>query len=524
MEKIDVLRRIVSLLLILTLITSAFVNLPLSVSAENEGLQGGQSNIVNGSFEYPNLKDADTANKGWANIKYGGTAYDTSQLSWKTTANDENIEYVWLTNNNTTSPHMVPTTVTEIKNGVGASDGMKFSEIIADSPNSSIFQSLELTADRSYDFTIHHRGRKGEDTAALFLTKDTEIDYTQPDKGKEDHFALIIDWLKEPTQSVTIPAVNKMVHYTVYTTELLENSVFKESSTGSCFSFEKTSEHTVKFEVWFMTSPTKDWGEHTDKFVPDSDGKYLFVLSPVISKGNSNNSNSGNLVDNLSFSYSGGTNMLKSPGFESYNFTSTYFQAYAANYAKPTANIGWSSTSSDHKVELGNLAAGDAYGLDGLTIEIKKYNAPSIRDGEQFAELNADEESSLYQIVNTDPGKMYKWSLSHRGRDAIDTMALIIGPAQFDNNGNSISPKKTSATARDQLMQIIDWLYSQTGMPLNLPTDGGCSDKIKVYTPKFNSNGGWTTDSNVFSFYKDSTHTEEWSVWVIASKNDKWYD
>ena len=56
MEKTDVLRRIVSLLLILTLITSAFVNLPLSVSAEGEGLQGGQSNIVNGSFEYPALR------------------------------------------------------------------------------------------------------------------------------------------------------------------------------------------------------------------------------------------------------------------------------------------------------------------------------------------------------------------------------------------------------------------------------------------------------------------------------------
>ena len=134
-----------------------------------------------------------------------------------------------------------------------------------------------------------------------------------------------------------------------------------------------------------MTSPTKDWGEHTDKFVPDSDGKYLFVLSHVISKGNANNANSGNLVDNLSFSYSGGANMLKNPGFESYNFTPTYYQASAANHATPTANIGWSSTSSDHKVELGNLAAGDAYGLDGLTIETTKYNTPSVIEAEHFA-------------------------------------------------------------------------------------------------------------------------------------------
>lgn len=502
--------RHISIVLMFCLLLSC-VAIPVS---SEETIVVGQSTIQNGSFEYPNLKDADTAKKGWANIKYGDTAYDASQLSWKTTANDENIEYGWLTNNNTTSPHMVPTTVTEIKNGVGASDGMKFSEIIADSANSSIFQSLELTADRSYDFTIHHRGRKGEDTAALFLTKDTEIDYTQPNKGK-DHFALIIEWMKTQTQSVTIPAVNKMVHYTVYTTELLKNSVFKESSTGSCFSFEKTSEHTVKFEVWFMTSPTKEWGKHTDKFVPDSDGKYLFVLSPVISKGNTNNSNSGNLVDNLSFSYSGGANMLKNPGFESYNFTSTYYQASAANHATPTANIGWSSTSSDHKVELGNLEAGDVYGLDGLTVEIKKYNEPSIREGKQFVELNANEESSLYQIVDTDPGKMYRWRLSHRGRSGKDTMALIIGPNQ-DN-----APKKTPSAARDQLMQMVDWLYSQTDVALDIP-ETGCSNEIKLYTSEFDSAGGFY--GNSISWRSDQNHTEEWSIWIISSLNDNWHD
>ena len=502
--------RHISIVLMFCLLLSC-VAIPVS---SEETIVVGQSTIQNGSFEYPNLKGADTSNKGWANIKYGDTAYETSQLSWKTTANDENIEYGWLTNNNTTSPHMVPTTVTEIKNGVGASDGMKFSELIANSPNSSIFQSLELTADRSYDFTIHHRGRKGEDTTALFLTKDTEIDYTQPDKGK-DHFALIIEWMKTQTQSVTIPAVNKMAHYTVYTTELLENSVFEESSTGSCFSFKRTDDHTVKFEVWFMTSPTKDWGEHTDKFVPDSDGKYLFVLSPVISKGNANNSNSGNLVDNLSFSYSGGANMLKNPGFESYNFTSTYYQASAANHATPTANIGWSSTSSDHKVELGNLEAGDAYGLDGLTVEIKKYNTPSVREGEQFAELNANEESSLYQIVDTDPGKMYRWGLSHRGRSGKDTMALIIGPNQ-DN-----APKKTTKTARDQLMQMVDWLYSQTDVALDIP-ETGCSNEIKLYTSKFDNDGGFS--GNNISWRSDNQHTEEWSIWIISSLNDDWHD
>ena len=56
---------------------------------------------------------------------------------------------------------------------------------------------------------------------------------------------------------------------------------------------------------------------------------------------------------------------------------------------------------------------------------------------------------------------MYKGSLSHRGRDGLDTMALVIGPNQ------TYTPKKTSLTARDQLMQIVDWLYKQKDLPAN---------------------------------------------------------
>lgn len=123
MEKINVLRRIVSLLLILTLITSAFVNLPLSVSAENERLQGGQSNIVNGSFEYPALRAVDTQNNtvvgdGWENVLYDNAAYDQNQLGWKTTATNKKIEFAWLKNTNVAanmSPHMKPVTVQKVE-------------------------------------------------------------------------------------------------------------------------------------------------------------------------------------------------------------------------------------------------------------------------------------------------------------------------------------------------------------------------------------------------------------------------
>ena len=89
-----------------------------------------------------------------------------------------------------------------------------------------------------------------------------------------------------------------------------------------------------------------------------------------------------------------------------------------------------------------------------------------------------------------------------------------------------IYPKKTSSTARDQLMQIVDWLYSQTEMAIDIPKQG-CSEKIKLYSLKFNNNGGWALSENIeniFSWQKDTNHTEEWSVWIISSTNDKWHD
>ena len=144
MEKIDVLRRIVSLLLILTLITSAFVNLPLSVSAENEGLQGGQSNIVNGSFEYPALRAVDTQNNtvvgdGWENVLYDNAAYDQNQLGWKTTATNRKIEFAWLKNTNVAanmSPHMKPVTEQKV-------EGIAEGEEITITKNSSYTLDVE---------------------------------------------------------------------------------------------------------------------------------------------------------------------------------------------------------------------------------------------------------------------------------------------------------------------------------------------------------------------------------------------
>ena len=563
MEKNDELRRIVSLLLILTLITGAFVKLPLSVSAEDTGLQGGQSNIINGSFE-----DPDTYRQAaWAASSTSGYKYvpKNEVPGWNTTSTDSTIELGWM-NKNGTSPHMEPTIQTEITAGNGPKDGWQFAETVANE-TSTIFQSLKVENDKEYNWTVHHRGRDGVDTLALFIVDDADVDYVKPDKnsGTNDHFNKIVTWLRD-TKKVSVPgAATSQVElsdpsYTVYTTALQANGAF--ASSNNDFSFTPDDTHTVKFQVYLMSTAKADWTEYKGTYISDGDKNILFAMTGF--KSASKSSTSGNLVDKLEFTDSNGKNLLKNPGFEDFESSDTngYHMVKSANSSSPTSKIGWSTTASDYTVEIGTLRGGkDAYGL-GVTIATVKHNAPYIRDedvngdgvvdendgnteelgklGKQFAELNANQESSLYQIVDTDPGKMYKWSLSHRGRSGLDTMALIIGPAQFDEQKNSILPKKEKADpkARDQLMQMVYWLYSQTEMAIDIPKQG-CSEKIKLYSPKFASGGGWVsnntsntsetsetsnTSEKIFSWQKDTYHTEEWSVWIISSINDKWHD
>lgn len=489
----------------------------LVVKAEEQGeLQGGQSSIVNGSFENPpNYRLEDLAQALGSQKGYKEKTPQNEIPGWNTTSTEGAIELGWLKGNGT-SPHMIPTVKTEIISGTGASDGWQFAETIGNE-RSTLYQSLSLQAGILYNWTVHHRGRDGVDTLALFIVKDTGVTYVKSEQKATDHFDEIIDWMKN-TKGISAPAEGEMVHHTVYTTALGDNGAFTASDAGY-FSFDHDEKHTVKFEVYLMSTGKAAWGEYTGDYLPEADEDTLFALTCFHSASKSQTS--GNLVDNLSFSgVYDNINLLKNSGFEDAIVTSTsgYQPAKAANAPSPFSNnIGWCSTASDYVVEIGTLKGGnDAYGL-GVKFDKVTYNAPSIKDGQQFAELNADQESSLYQIVTTDPGKMYKWSLSHRGRDGLDTMALVIGPNQ------TYAPKKTSPTARDQLMQIVDWLYEQKDVVLDIP-DRGCSNEIKLYTPKFNENGGFVGNVSKFSWYADETYTEEWSVWIISSDNSGWHD
>ena len=173
---------------------------------------------------------------------------------------------------------------------------------------------------------------------------------------------------------------------------------------------------------------------------------------------------------------------------------------------------GWSTTATDHLIEFGvNTQTSSAPQLSG--------NDKSIPDGNQFAELNADEVSTLYQNVSTVDGHIYEWGLSHRGRAGTDTMALIIGPQQTN------APAKPNENGQDQFMRLTDWVQrnAQT-LGVTVPRDG-CSQRITVYSKKFDKNGGFLNNpgsESPFSTAPSNLYTETWSVWIIATGNQSW--
>ena len=173
----------------------------------------------------------------------------------------------------------------------------------------------------------------------------------------------------------------------------------------------------------------------------------------------------------------------------------------------PANNVpDWDTTASDKLIEFGSRRNGkDAPQLTGVD--------KTIPDGSQFAELNADEESTLYQYATTVGGNVYEWGLSHRGREGVDHMALIIGPKQ------NFDPAKPSEDGRDQFMRMTDWVSQHaSGM-----ADMGCTQKITVYSKKFAKNGRFENDiGDAFSASPSDVYTEKWNVWIIGTSNTAW--
>lgn len=176
-------------------------------------------------------------------------------------------------------------------------------------------------------------------------------------------------------------------------------------------------------------------------------------------------------------------------------------QTFTGNYSQPdqSAVPSWNTTAFEGKIELFRKNT-NTY-ISGVTLEPK--------DGTYAAELNADEESTLYQNVRTTSSSVYEWGLDHGARNGTDIMALVIGPKQ------SVDPSKPSKDGRDQLMQMVDWL----NIGNNTITAGAEPKQYTVYSKKFAASGTFEDNAgnNAFSLTPSTIYTEEWHIWIMAS-------
>ena len=175
-------------------------------------------------------------------------------------------------------------------------------------------------------------------------------------------------------------------------------------------------------------------------------------------------------------------------------------QTFTVNYLQPDQKDvpSWNTTAFQGKIELFKENTG-VY-IPGVTLK------PT--DKTYAAELNADEESTLYQNVKTTPSSVYEWGLDHGARNGTDIMALVIGPKQ------SVNPSKPSKAGRDQLMQMVDWLNIG-----NSVTAGAEPKQCIVYSKKFAANGTFEDNAgnNAFSLTPSTIYTEKWHIWIMAS-------
>ena len=167
--------------------------------------------------------------------------------------------------------------------------------------------------------------------------------------------------------------------------------------------------------------------------------------------------------------------------------------------------FGWRTTAYDEKIELVSVNRADTSGY-----KVSPY------DGDQFAELIAEEQSSIYQTISTTTvGEVFNWSLAHAGRATKDTMGLFIGPAQDDY-------MKKTAAGNDIFMWMAELIKSTSQIEWE-QVDVGYT-KHTVYS-RADIDLSKVTGSNYtdyFSFTKTSEINQEWQCWLITDDAGKW--
>ena len=453
--------------------------------------------IENGSFEVPELKK--------------DYQYTESYLvdAWETTDTKKQIELAAIYNNN--SPHLDLTSSSLVASTLP--DGNQFAEINANE-KSTLFQYLTVESGTTYKWNLYHRGRSGQELMALVIGTKQENEPKKVNKTSDDQFNVMVEWLLE-NNPMDLKFPTKKMKYTIYSPKFDANGGFIDNPT-ELFSYTYNDVHTEKWEIWLISSSNSKWFEYKDIYVPTSND-IIFALCSVVSSKTSDLS-FGNLIDYIKFEIAD-TNLIVNGSFEDIVIDKAYNFFNALNSKSPADGIGWSSTSTDRKVEVGNFEKSKHnYGISTDYTNVNAY----VKDGLNFIELNAEETGTIFQNFLTKKDKTSKWSITHRGRGGIDYMTLLIGGAQDHN------PSKASSTSNDQFMKIVDWIKSNLNLVdygldyLNEET--GCTNKIELYTARFSTLGNFEVDdSEAISLTKDEIHTEKWNIWIIGSDSDDWH-
>lgn len=201
----------------------------------------------------------------------------------------------------------------------------------------------------------------------------------------------------------------------------------------------------------------------------------------------------------------------------SYNIENGSFETPTINsgysYVSSEKVVSWNTTSISNQIEVAKINNNNNEHLNLTSANVVDSTLP---DGNQFAEINANEKASLFQNFSVTKGETYNWNLYHRGRGGQEVMALIIGKQQENE------PKKANVSSDDQFNAMIKWLLNNNTIDLKVPTK---KVKYKIYSPTFDSAGSFEVNTNnSFSYEYDSVHTQEWSVWIISSSNAKWFE
>ena len=454
--------------------------------------------IENGSFEFPSI--------GSTYFKYVNADLVPS---WNITAVSQDIEFGKINNN--ISPHLN----IDATNAVDSTlpDGNQFAEINANE-KATLYQDITVIPGVNYNWNLFHRGRGGQEVMALIIGDKQQNEPKKVDVNSDDQYNAMVEWVFEQ-KSIDLNVPTIKFKYKIYSAPFDSNGGFEIQEDP--FSFTEDDVHTKEWDIWIISSSHAKWFEYSDSYTPNSSEITIALCSVVSIK--KDNLSYGNLIENVSFKEEGKTeNKIINGSFEDVTIPYAYKIMVAKNGSGADANIGWSSTSIDKKVEVGNFEVGKkTYGIDKDYINYMAY----VKDGINFIELNAQETGTVYQNFLTEQGKKHEWSIAHRGRDGIDYMAMFIGPTQ------EISPMKPGKKLNDQFMKMLDWIKSNINLPdygldiLNEET--GCSQKISLYTAEFEKQGAFSvSDDEAISLTKDDIHNQQWDVWIIGTDNTDW--